>query len=92
MRQNAYVFPPRRRRKHRHYTAFSYAQAVRRACERAGVKVVPYGGRHAAKMRIERAAGADAARAVLGQTSIQSTQHYGELDVAHAAEVMREIG
>jgi integrase len=89
---NAYLFRPARLRKRRHYTAFSYAQAVRRACQRAGVKVIPYGGRHAAKMRIERVAGADAARAVLGQTSIQSTQHYGQLDTARAAEVMRKLG
>jgi integrase len=91
-RSNAYLFRPARLRRRRHYTAFSYAQAVRRACQRARVKIIPYGGRHAAKMRIERAAGVDAARAVLGQSSIQSTQHYGHLDATRAAEVMREIG
>jgi integrase len=59
----------------RPYSAFSYAQAVRRAARRAGVSLRPYQLRHAAKMRITRALGADAARAVLGQKSIQTTAH-----------------
>jgi integrase len=74
------------------YTAMSYAQAVARACEKAGVEFHPYMLRHACKMRLERAAGVDAARAVLGQRSIQATQHYGGLDLAKAVEVMTHHG
>ena len=48
--------------------------------------------RHGRKMVIEREEGADAARAVLGQKSIQSTQHYGRLDQAKASEVMERHG
>jgi integrase len=91
-RPETYLFRPARKRRRDHYGDIGYAQAVRRACERAGVKILPYGGRHAAKMRIEREAGVDAARAVLGQKSIQSTQHYGKLDAARAAEVMKKLG
>jgi len=74
------------------YTAHTYPQAVRRACAKAGVNFHPYMLRHGRKMVVERAAGSDAARAVLGQKSIDSTAHYGELDVKAAADVMRKIG
>lgn len=87
-----YLFPPSRVRVQATYTAFSYSQAVRRASAAAGVKVLPYGGRHAAKMRVTREMGADAARAYLGQRSIQSTAHYGDIDRRHAEDVAREMG
>jgi integrase len=74
------------------YTETSYAHAAARACEKAGVKFHPYMLRHGCKMRVEREEGTDAARAVLGQRSIQATQHYGRLDVAKAAEVMAKLG
>ncbi len=103
-----YVFRPQKQRRRRPgdhvayrntcYSRTGYAQAVRRACELASVrlgrtvKIIPYGGRHAAKDRITRAAGADAARAQLGQRSIEMTSHYGSLDLEHASEVMKKIG
>lgn len=74
------------------YTASSYARAVARAGDKAGVKFHPYALRHGRKMRIESIVGADAARTVLGQRSIQSTQHYGLLDLTKAAEVMAKLG
>jgi hypothetical protein len=43
-------------------------------------------------MRIENAVGTDAARTVLGQRSIQATQHYGRLDLRKAEEVMTKLG
>ena len=43
-----------------------YDNMVWRACRKAGVRLQPYGGRHATKDRVTRAAGLDAARAVLG--------------------------
>jgi len=109
---DGFLFRPahRHRQKLDHYTCYTYAQAVRRACRRASIvltrgqdllvrerwarriKIVPYGGRHAAKMRITKELGADAARAVLGQKSIQTTTHYGEIDVQHAAEAMAKLG
>lgn len=74
------------------YSERAYPQAVDRACTRAGVKIIPYGGRHATKMRITRNVGADAARAVLRQKSIISTTHYGAIDTEHATEVMSRLG
>lgn len=74
------------------YSDTAYAQAVRRAAERAGVKLQPYCTRHGAKRRITRQFGADAARALLGQKSIETTAHYGGIDVQHAADVAREAG
>jgi len=43
-------------------------------------------------MDVARESGSDAARAVLGQKSIDSTEHYGEIDQAHASDVMRKRG
>jgi integrase len=70
----------------------SYPQAVQRACKKAGVSFHPYMLRHGRKMVIEREAGSDAARAVLGQKSIDSTTHYGSLDVETARAVMERMG
>jgi integrase len=74
------------------YTSESYPRAVARACAKAGVRFHPYALRHGRKMDIERTDGTEAARCVLGQKSIQSTQHYGKIDVAHAQNVMRRSG
>jgi integrase len=74
------------------YQATSYAHAVARACKKAGVKFRPYGLRHGRKMTIETAAGAEAARAVLGQKSIEATQHYGRVDLGVAKGVMSQLG
>jgi integrase len=74
------------------YTEGSYPQAVARACDKAGVKFNPYALRHGRKMDLERTVGSEAARCVLGQKSIEATQHYGQVDVARAAEVLTRLG
>jgi hypothetical protein len=74
------------------YTHRSYPRSVARACEQAGVKFHPYMLRHGRKMLIERELGSEAARCVLGQKSINATQHYGRLDTDRAAAVMAKIG
>jgi integrase len=74
------------------YSKITYPQAVKRACVRAGVKFQPYALRHGRKMDLARTVGSDAARAVLGQKSIDSTEHYGEIDQAHARNVMKKLG
>ena len=43
-------------------------------------------------MILERELGSEAARVVLGQKSIQSTQHYGKHDLARATEIMKQQG
>jgi integrase len=75
-----------------HYKSSSYAHAVARACAKAGIKFRPYGLRHGRKMEIESADSTEAARAVLGQKSIQATQHYGTLDLRRATEVISRLG
>lgn len=75
------------------YKDYTYAQVVSRAADRAGVVGFhPYCCRHAAKDRIKRAMGLDAARAVLGQKSISVTDGYGEqLDLRQATEAARKL-
>jgi integrase len=71
----------------------SFARAVARASERAGVKVTPYQCRHAAKQRITRALGLDHARAALGQSSLSTTDRYAAgADPKLAAEAARKSG
>jgi integrase len=48
--------------------------------------------RHTRAAEIKRAAGLDAARAVLGHRTPIITEHYAELDIGQAVEVMAKIG
>lgn len=64
------------RRKRLHYTSETYSRAVARYAESAGVQLHPYQLRHSCKQRVTRALGLDAARAVLGQKSILTTDRY----------------
>ena len=94
---DAYLFRPTRRRDGHQalcYTVHTYPQAVRRAAERAEIKDFhPYRCRHSAKQRITRAAGLDAARAVLGQRSLESTAGYAsEVDEQAARAAARRLG
>jgi integrase len=76
-----------------HYTHDSYAEAVERACVRAGVPHWhPNQLRHALATKIRKEAGLDAARAQLGHTSPAVTEVYAEVDMAKAAEVMAKLG
>jgi integrase len=82
----------RRRPPGEYYRCDGYAGAVRRACALAGISFHPYQLRHGRKMVVVREAGSDAARAVLGQKTIESTTHYGALDVETAKAVMERMG
>jgi hypothetical protein len=48
--------------------------------------------RHQRAKEVKREAGLDAARAVLGQKTVQVTEHYATLDIAKGAEVMAKMG
>lgn len=74
------------------YTDQSYPRAVARACGKAGIRFHPYALRHGRKMDIERTEGSEAARCVLGQKTIQSTQHYGKIDLERATKVLSQRG
>lgn len=75
-----------------HFKRRSLYQAVRRACERAGVeRWHAYRLRHSAKRRFVRLVGLDAARALLGQKSLSSTEQYAAgIDASAAADAARK--
>ena len=75
------------------YSRHSYCQAIKRACERAGVPAWhPNQLRHNAATELRKAFGIEAARTVLGHGSMAVTEIYAEIDQAKAMEAMREIG
>lgn len=90
----SYLFPPVGRMASRsHYAKQGYSQAVARACVKAGVKIVPYQCRHSAKKRITASHGLDAARALLGQRSLGTTNEYhGVIDLDTAKRIAAEQG
>lgn len=65
-------------------------------CPTCSKRVIPHWHphqlRHLKARDIQRVAGLDAARAALGHRSVVITQHYAELDLAKAIEVMAKIG
>lgn len=88
----AYLFKPTRGSA-THYSDVAYSRAVGRAADRAGVDLTHYHTRHAAKRRITQQYGLDAARAVLGQKSLTTTNGYDhQADVELATRVAREMG
>jgi integrase len=75
------------------YQDDSFARAVARGCARAGVSITPYACRHAFKQRVTRELGLDAARAAMGQKSIQSTDRYASGgDLSLALDAARRVG
>jgi integrase len=52
----------------------------------------PHQLRHTKATEVRKEAGLDAARAVLGHRSPVITEHYAELDVSKAADVMERLG
>lgn len=92
--KSEYLFPPKYRGKERHpfYSQEHYAQAVRKACVKAGVKITPYGGRHSFAMRVAREHGLESARIALGQTDPGTIRHYLSVDLDHAAEIAKKVG
>lgn len=70
------------------YTTDSYRRAVKYACEAAGIPVwTPHQLRHQAASEIEKAFGAQAARAALGHASLDTTSIYLHQDL----ETMKQI-
>lgn len=90
---DAYLFPPASRGVG-HYREEAYTRCVARACARHGIPhFSPYQIRHAAKQRVTRALGLDAARAQLRQKSIGATDGYArQRDLDLAAEAARKTG
>lgn len=75
------------------YSVKVYDACVWRACRKAGVHVLPYGGRHSLADRAKKAYGLEGAKAVLGHSSIEQTNAYGEqIDMEKAAEIAARLG
>jgi integrase len=75
------------------YDVASYRRAIDRASERAGVASwSPNQLRHTLATEIRRRFGLDAARAILGHSSVTTTEIYAEFDAGKAQEVMRQVG
>jgi len=82
-----------KRQPHERYTKDSYNRAIRRGCEKAGVKPwKPNQLRHAVATTIRRTHGIEAAQTVLGHSRADVTQVYAERDWSKAADVMKAIG
>ena len=76
-----------------HYSRHSYAQAIERACAKAGVPHWhPHQLRHSCATRLRSEFGLDTARAVLGHRSPAITALYAEADIKKAAEAIAKIG
>lgn len=75
------------------YTPTSYARAIARASQRAGVPHwTPHQLRHARATEIRKEYGLETARVILGHRSAAVTEVYAELDISRARDVMSDIG
>jgi integrase len=76
-----------------HWTSRSYAAAISRAAQEAGVPHwTPNQLRHAAATRLRRDHGLDVAQVILGHARADVTQVYAQADLARAAVVMEAVG
>ena len=75
------------------YEVNQYAHRLRAACRRAGVKPwTSHQLRHTAATRVRARFGPDAAKAVLGHSSLRTTEIYAELDMGAARKAMGAMG
>jgi integrase len=100
------LFPPEEGYRHGHkltgkrprhfrptYNKNTYAQAVVRGCERAGVAPFrPNRVRHTAATRIRRRHGPEAAQVILGHSRLNVTEIYAEKNLDLATKVAGELG
>lgn len=90
---DGYLFPSRAGSNLPHLAENSYGHAVADACRAASCEAwTPNRLRHSAATAIQREAGLDGARAVLGHNDPKTTLTYAARDMRTAAEVMRRIG
>jgi len=71
----------------------SFRRAVQRACTKAGIdKWYPHQLRHTAATEISAKFDIDAARAVLGHTTLKQTEEYVERDFGQAKDIAEKMG
>lgn len=76
-----------------HYTVTTYRRAIARACEKAQIPAwTPHRLRHTAGTDIRRQYDVDAASAVLGHRSVQSTQVYSANQSEKAQRIIAAVG
>ncbi len=76
-----------------HYTTLSYGRAIATACKRADVPHWhPHQLRHNAATELRREFGIDTTRAVLGHSSIATSELYAEFDDCKARDAIARIG
>jgi integrase len=84
---------PKRKATDRYTARISYAQAIRRACEAAGVPPwSPNQLRHAAATEIRRRFGLEAAQVTLGHQRADTTLVYAQRNAALGERVAAEVG
>lgn len=75
------------------YSVNSYRQAIRRACDRAGVaRWRPNQLRHAAATEVRARFGLEAAQVTLGHSTARTSEIYAEKNLAAGAAVAKAIG
>lgn len=75
------------------YTKDAYCRAITRACKRAGVeRWTPRQLRHSRATLIRKLYGLEKTRAVLGHSSVKTSEIYAEKDFETAAGIMEQIG
>ena len=75
------------------FEATHFAQAIKRACTKAGVKHwAPNQLRHATATEVRRSHGLEGAQVVAGHAQASVTQIYAERDLSKAVQIMREVG
>ena len=75
------------------YTTSTYDNAISRACERAEAPTwSPNQLRHLAGTKIRAAYGIEAARIILGHSSMKMSEVYAEIDQEKAKEIMKKLG
>ncbi len=75
------------------YDTNTYAKAVKRGCEKAGVEPwSPNQLRHAKATELRREFGIEAAQVTLGHSSPRTTEIYAERDLKAARDIARKTG
>ena len=76
-----------------HYTTCSYGQAIRNACDKAGIpRWSPNQLRHSKGTEIRRGYGIEGSQVVLGHANAKTTEIYAERDFELARRIMQAIG
>jgi integrase len=91
-RQEAVRLRGRRKKLAARYTTNTYAQAVARACDRAGASRWSQNQlRHARATELRRDHGLEVVKAVLGHATVETTQLYAERDLSAAMALMERV-